>query len=321
MVLFNGSADLKSNPDLYKAQLDKLGQCIDARMNNLPSNVSTDNAQGSVDVDAKSSGIIVNGCGWIEDVGYKLMLHTVEALRINVVLVMGHDRLYSMLNGYYKKLGQSKDASGKGDIVDADMLMDVEEEEIAVPKVIKLPRSGGVVSRDTAFRSVAKSLCMKRYFYGESLRPTSGSAAMMLGPGGGLDLESICPPSSSLVHQYGPTLLEIPFADLTLYKLSSVSLSASMLPVSAKQATDPVQLTKVVQIEPNMKHGILAVCHPNAVEKFQESGEAKDLYLAAVSGMVAVETVTSSTVSISVCPSDTATLVPSSTFPSARDDP
>jgi polyribonucleotide 5'-hydroxyl-kinase len=250
LVLFNGSTELSSNPDLYKAQLDKLGECIDARLR----------GDESHKVDARSSGIIVNGCGWIEDVGYKLMLHTVKALRINVVLVMGHDRLYSMLNSYYKKLEKDEEIMGG-----------------AVPKVIKLPRSGGVVSRDAGFRRTARSLCMKRYFYGESIR---GSAST----------DVICPPSSSLVNQYGPTLLEIPFADLTLYKLSNVSLSASMLPVSAKQATDPVQLTPV-QISPTLKHGILAVCHPNAVQRFQNSGEARDLYLAAVSGMVSVEKV------------------------------
>lgn len=265
LVLFNGSTELSSNPDLYKAQLDKLGECIDARQKGDESHI----------VDARSSGIIVNGCGWIEDVGYKLMLHTVKALRINVVLVMGHDRLYSMLNSHYKKADAAM--AGNGDAEGTSTTI--------IPKVIKLPRSGGVVSRDAGFRRVARSLCMKRYFYGESIRGASAGAG---GTSRTVDLESICPPSSSLVHQYGPTLLEIPFADLTLYKLSSVSLSASMLPVSAKQATDPVQLTPV-QIAPTLKHGILAVCHPNAAEKFQKSGEAKDLYLAPVSGMVAVE--------------------------------
>lgn len=251
--------------------MDKLGECIDARLN----------GDESHKVDARSAGIIVNGCGWIEDVGYKLMLHTVKALRINVVLVMGHDRLYSMLSSHYKKL-----ESGSGVTVDEGGMQDSYSALPIAPKVIKLPRSGGVVSRDGGFRRSARSLCMKRYFYGESVRSGSAGAADRNVDGG----ESICPPSSSLVHQYGPTLLEIPFADLTLFKLSSVSLSASMLPVSAKQATDPVQL-EPVQILPTLKHGILAVCHPNAVDKFQRSGEARDLYLAAVSGMVAVEKV------------------------------
>jgi len=266
LVLWYGSTELSSNPDLYMAQLDKLGECIDKRNTGSDSHI----------VDSRSSGVIVNGCGWIEDVGYKLMLHTVKALKINVVLVMGHDRLYSMLNNHYDKLG----------VADVNMDgSDYNAPAVVIPKVIKLPRSGGVVSRDSTFRRVARSLSTKRYFYGESVRNTSASAAPRTME------EAICPAASTLVHQYTPTLLDIPFADLTLYKLSSVSLSASMLPVfSAKQATDPVQLTPV-QISSALKHSILAVCHPAAAEKFINSGEARDLYLAGISGVVTVEKV------------------------------
>ena len=32
-----------------------------------------------------------------EDAGYQYLLHAIDAFRINVVLVLGHDRLYSML--------------------------------------------------------------------------------------------------------------------------------------------------------------------------------------------------------------------------------
>jgi polyribonucleotide 5'-hydroxyl-kinase len=284
LVLWNGSTDLASNPDLYKAQLDKIGQCIDER-NKISENMDAAASNHASIIDSKSSGVIVNGCGWIEEVGYKLMLHTLKALKINVVLVMGDDRLYSMLNSHCNKL-RDADADADGD---ADVAMDGDSSSLKIPKVIKLPRSGGVVSRDSTFRRVARSLSIKRYFYGESIRnanaPLNGGA---MGTGSGM--QDICPPSSSLVHQYTPTRLEIPFGDLTLYRLSSVSLSASMLPVSAKQATDPVQLTRV-EITPTLKHGVLAVCHPNAADQFRDSGEARDLYLAGISGLVTVEKV------------------------------
>ena len=318
LVLWNGSTDVKNNPDLYKAQLDHLGQCIQGRFKyDTDSNSSSTNIDESI-MDARSSGIIVNGCGWIEDVGYELMLYAVKALKINVVLVMGHDRLYSMLHSHYNSLREKNNSVNMNVDMDMDPDMTLTSDE-AVPKVIKLPRSGGVVSRDVTYRRVARSLCMKRYFYGESIRntkpgamPSSSGSGMAMGMGMNmgmgmgsqsqqpLDADVICPPTSAasststsasaLVHQYTPTLLEIPFSDLTLYKLSSVSLSASMLPVSAKQATDPVQLTPV-EIGPLLKHGILAVCHPNAEEKFKYSGEARDLYLSGVSGLVAVEKV------------------------------
>ena len=288
LVLWNGSTDLSTNPDLYKAQLDKLGKCIDER--NHINNDNPAEPEHQHILDARSSGIIVNGCGWIEDIGYKLMLHTVKALRINTILVMGHDRLYSMLNSHYNKM---RDAE-----MDVDMA-DILNEEVVIPKVIKLPRSGGVVTRDSTFRRVSRSQCIKRYFYGESIRNPNSASVMSnnntMIPIGGSDpsekvLDVICPPSTTLIHQYTPTRLEIPFNDLTLYKLSNVSLSSSMLPVSAKQATDPVQLTPM-NITATLKHSLLAVCHPNAAEQYNNSGEARDLYLSGISGLVTVDKV------------------------------
>lgn len=65
---------------------------------------------------ANASGVIVNTCGWVDKLGYQLLLHSIQALSIDVLLVTGHDRLYAELK---------EDMAGN--IV-----------------VIKLPRSGGV---------------------------------------------------------------------------------------------------------------------------------------------------------------------------------
>ena len=67
-----------------------------------------------------------------------------------------------------------------------------------------------------------------------------------------------------------------------------VALSASLLPVSAKQSTEPVQLS-VVEITEKLQHALLAVCHPAAVQAYEESEQ--DLYEAGVAGFVAVERV------------------------------
>lgn len=44
-----------------------------------------------------ASGLIVNSMGWIEDLGYQLLLHTIRALEIDVVLVVGAERLFHNL--------------------------------------------------------------------------------------------------------------------------------------------------------------------------------------------------------------------------------
>jgi len=246
LVLWYGSQDITSHPDLYKAQLQKLGNAIDERLTG--------------EAEASASGLIVNASGCIEDVGYEYLLHAIESFQINVVLVLGHDRLYSMLGTYLQTEGQKNQAR-------------------QTPKLIKLPRSGGVVARDASFRRASRSQCIKRYFYGNSVSPKPSVDGNI---------------SSTTSHyQFSPSLIEVSFDDVQLYKLSNISLSASLLPISAKQSTDPIQLTNITSSEltPKFQHSVLAVCHPSAAEKYEASGSARDLYLSGVAGFVVVEKV------------------------------
>lgn len=71
------------------------------------------------DADARASGLIINTCGWIDASGYDVLLHCIEVFAIDVILVMGHDKLFSKF---------TSDAS----------------DHITV---VKLPKSGGVVER------------------------------------------------------------------------------------------------------------------------------------------------------------------------------
>ena len=251
LVLWYGSQDLLSHPDLYKAQMSRLGNAIDERL--------------SGDSDANASGIIVNTSGMIEDAGYQYLLHAIDAFRINVVLVLGHDRLYSMLGTHIKKAFKN------------------EEEIVSVPspskrvrpKLIKLPRSGGVSERDPSFRRSSRSRCIRRYFYGDVVaqqtqRSSSSSSAA---DGSAAAAASSMGPR----HQFSPCLIEASFADVRLHRLTNVSLSASLLPISAKQLTNPIHLetipyTVVGNID-EVPTRVLAVCHPGAVERYEESGE------------------------------------------------
>jgi polyribonucleotide 5'-hydroxyl-kinase len=267
LVLWYGSEDLSANnnnSELYTAQIDKLAESVDARL--------------SKDVDARSSGIIVNTSGWIEGKGYEYILHVMEALRINVVLVVGHDRLYSMLGTLLKKK-KGKEEEALASMTDAEKLM---YKKVLIPKLIKLPRSGGVVSRDVGFRRALRMSSIHRYFYGKSnkssTKPSTNTASAA---------------ATTTQYQFTPSLLEVSFSEVHIHKLSNISLSASMLPVSAKQSTDPIQLVTIPssEITTKLQQCILAVCHPSAVEKYEQSGVARDLYLAGVAGFVAVEKV------------------------------
>ena len=88
-----------------------------------------------------------------------------------------------------------------------------------------------------------------------------------------------------------PFLAHVPISKLTIYKYSSLALSASLLPVSSTQATEKVQLVQVTDVEESLQHAVLAVCHPHAVQQYDKTGSFATLYEQGVAGFVVVERV------------------------------
>ena len=82
------------------------------------------NDRVSRDLDARSSGLIVDTSGWIDGEGFNLIMHAIQALSVDVVLVMSHDKLYSNLGAALQTQGMAGQVT-----------------------VVKLPRSGGVVTK------------------------------------------------------------------------------------------------------------------------------------------------------------------------------
>ncbi|SAM09369.1 hypothetical protein [Absidia glauca] len=101
---------------------------------------STANSRLAADADSRASGIIIDTPGLIDQVGYELIWHAVQEFSVNVVVVLGHERLYSDMMKKYK------DQAGI--------------------TVVKLNKSGGVVERDKQFRTQLQRTKIKEYFYG-----------------------------------------------------------------------------------------------------------------------------------------------------------
>lgn len=110
LIYFHGYTHPKENIELYRSLVTTLAARINDRL--------------SRDLNARASGIVVNTNGWIDGEGFNLMLHTIQTLAIDVVLVVSHDKLYSTL-------GSALKATVWGSQV----------------TVVKLPKSGGVVSK------------------------------------------------------------------------------------------------------------------------------------------------------------------------------
>ncbi|KAG1175626.1 hypothetical protein G6F70_003966 [Rhizopus microsporus] len=127
LVYYYGFESPAENVKLYKLVLSKLAEAVKSRM--------------AVDEECRTSGIIIDTSGLVDQIGYETIQHTIEEFSVNVVIVLGHERLYSDMN---KLLSNRKPNIS----------------------IIKLAKSGGVVERDREYKSMLQRTKIHEYFYG-----------------------------------------------------------------------------------------------------------------------------------------------------------
>eukprot|EP01132_Coremiostelium_polycephalum_P004686 gene4686-5852_t len=125
-VHFYGHTSLDVNPNLFKAQVASLAASVDSRL--------------SSSEQARISGCIVNTCGWIEGLGYQILVDSVNSFKANHIVVMDNEKLFSDLSLLYSNQPHIK--------------------------VLKLPKSGGVFLRSSVFRKKTRMSKIREYFYG-----------------------------------------------------------------------------------------------------------------------------------------------------------
>lgn len=109
---------------------------------------------------------MINTCGWVTGAGYKLILHAARTLAVDVVLVMGVDKLVAEFSKDHKTArvpaivsappasgsaaaaaGGAGGGAGAGAAASTDAPASTAappQEEVKPVDVVKLPRSGGV---------------------------------------------------------------------------------------------------------------------------------------------------------------------------------
>ncbi|ESQ49618.1 hypothetical protein EUTSA_v10020725mg [Eutrema salsugineum] len=139
LVYYYGHIQPSKNVELYKALVKELAQVLERQFTGNP--------------ESRAAGLVINTMGWIEGVGYELLLHAIDTFNTSVVLVLGQEKLFSML----------KDVLRSKSNVD----------------VVKLHKSGGVVARDSNYRKGSRSSRIQEYFYGLSkeLSPYANTAS------------------------------------------------------------------------------------------------------------------------------------------------
>ncbi|KAJ3692009.1 hypothetical protein LUZ60_012359 [Juncus effusus] len=128
LVFYYGHTTPTANGELYKVLMKELAQTLEKQFNG--------------NIESRAAGMVINTMGWVEGFGYELLLNAIDTFKANVILVLGQEKLYSMLK----------------DVLKTKPNVDV----------VKLHKSGGVVQRNTKLRQKSRSVKIREYFYGIS---------------------------------------------------------------------------------------------------------------------------------------------------------
>lgn len=208
IVYYYGHTTPSINAELYKVLAKELAQTLESHF--------------SANAESRAAGMVINTMGWVEGMGYELLLHAIDTFNANVVLVLGQEKLYSML----------KDVTKSKPNVD----------------IVKLHKSGGVVSRNPKFRQKSRSSRIREYFYG----PLN-------------DLS----PHSNIVS----------FTDINVYRIGGgPQAPRSALPIGAEPVADPTRLV-AVNINRDLLHLILAVSYAKEPDRIISSNVAGFIYI------------------------------------------
>ncbi|KRY66456.1 Protein CLP1 -like protein, partial [Trichinella pseudospiralis] len=118
-----------ANISLYNALVEQLAKLLNQRCAENRS--------------ANTSGFVINTSGWVKGAGYTCLVKAVDALDVDVVVVLDHERLYN------------------------EMRRDL----AASVKVIHQPKSGGVEERSREMRIASRRARIHEYFYGSTQQP------------------------------------------------------------------------------------------------------------------------------------------------------
>lgn len=210
----------------------------------------------------------------------KLFYETlISDFSIDLIFILGSDRLYSCLSSW----------------ADATIAKDNGNS----PVLIKLPKSGGTVTRDSAVRRRVRKSQIHEYFYGRPYFP----------PGVNLGLPMELAEKNIA---YSPSRIEVQLSSLYFYRInassegasvttqltqSSVGISDGMKAVgeviqsSVESAEASVALGPLVSVAPSQEllHSVLALLHPHASSNAAGNGDEAWLTANAVGFIHVVE--------------------------------
>ena len=223
--LFYGSTVVADNSKVYGRLCEKMGDIVNKRSTSLASVVYVI-APSEVGNEATATNQTTKS----------LLISLQKYFNIDHILVIGNERLHVTVSKHI-----SDDSSS---------------DEV---KVLKLPRSGGVVSKDSSFRRQNQSRAFKSYFYGPRM-------------------------------EFHPFSLTVSFPSIVIYRVADAAALApsSALPLGATRKIDSSKLTKVTELNASqLLYSILAVI-PAASHANSDSEEFEGALDSPVAGFLHV---------------------------------
>ncbi|KAH9846088.1 Pre-mRNA cleavage complex II protein Clp1-domain-containing protein [Lenzites betulinus] len=228
-----GHAEMKRNPLLMDRLVRNLGENIRDKWEH--------------DVPGRSAGLIVDtpssfaaSSGPTNDQRLMMIKACVDAFRINVILVVGHEKLnVEMQRTYGSRI-----------------------------TVVKIPKSGGVVELDSACRERIHKYQLHNYFYGFLIEPPPGLSTKAYIQGG--------EQTPLLTMHLSPSSMTVNFGDITIYRIGEETMApTSALPIGATRVVSEMQPLLVDPATPgsglyNAVLAILAPPNPDESERYDE---------------------------------------------------
>ncbi|KAA1469407.1 hypothetical protein DENSPDRAFT_835025 [Dentipellis sp. KUC8613] len=233
LVYWYGHAETRRNPLLMDRLIRNLGENIRER--------------SELDVAGRAAGLIVDtpsSFASSSDHRHALIKACVDAFRINVILVVGHEKLnVEMQRTYGNRI-----------------------------TVVKIPKSGGVVELDQPYRTRIQTYQLHTYMYGQPLTPP---------PGPGVDPSATAGGEAAMDVHLAPSSSVVSFDDLTVYRIGEETMAPSTaLPIGAARTVSEMQPLQLDPAAPGsgLRNAMLALlAPPNADEAERYDEEILDL--------------------------------------------
>ncbi|CCM00528.1 uncharacterized protein FIBRA_02562 [Fibroporia radiculosa] len=228
-----GHAETRRNPLLMDRLIRNLGENIAERWD--------------ADAECRAAGLIVDtpasfasSSGPQGDHRHALIKACVDAFRINVILVVGHEKLnVEMQRAYGNRIS-----------------------------IVKIPKSGGVVELDSSYRERVRKYQLQNYMYGKVIPPPPGLSALPYLQGG--------EQTSDLTLNLAPSSSVIMFSDLVIYRIGEETMApTSALPIGAARVVSEMQPLIVDPAQPgsglyNAVLALLSPPNPDESERYDE---------------------------------------------------